>query len=193
VSQRVALVAIAVEQIRAASIDADLRDRMRDLSAQVNAIATAVHGLSHGLHPSELDALGLVPAVRTLSRELSATGLRVSLVADSDCRDLPPVAALGLFRVIQEALSNVLKHSGATDAVVTLRRSPDALKVRVEDRGRGFNPALVADGLGLHSMRERLTLMGGVVQIRSRPGEGTLVEARLPRERIPAATPTCAA
>ena len=75
--------------------------------------------------------------------------------------------------------------------LVTLRHSRGLLKVRVEDHGRGFNPGVGADGLGLHTMRERLTLIGGEVQIRSRPGKGTLVEARVPRPS--AAAPTCAA
>jgi PAS domain S-box-containing protein len=183
INQRIALLAIAIDQIGSASSDQGIRQSMRDLSMQATEISRVVHALSHQLHSSALEALGLVSAVRTLTSELAASGLRVNLIADDDYRDVPPDAALRVFRVIQEALSNVLRHSGATEAIVTLCHSSDALKVRVEDRGRGFDPARNADGLGLHTMRERLAPIGGRVQVRSRPGEGTTVEAFVPRAK----------
>jgi signal transduction histidine kinase len=193
VNQRIALLAIGIDHVRSTALDEGSRGRLRDLWLQTTAISKAVHSLSHELHSSTLDALGLVPAIRTLSRELSATGLRVKLIAEDDCCELSPAAALGLFRIIQEALSNVLKHSGAKDAVVTVRKSQDTARVCIEDDGRGFDPAIDAGGIGLHSMRERLTPMGGQVWIRSRPGEGTKVEARVPRTKPSTAAPICAA
>jgi signal transduction histidine kinase len=194
VNQRLALLAIAIDQIASSVRDAGVRQSMRELWTQTTEISRSIHNLSHSLHSSTLDALGLVPALRTLSRELSAAGLLVTLDAEDDCRDLTAEAALALFRIVQESLNNVVRHSGVTEACVTVRRLDDTMVVRIEDRGRGFDAATRADGLGLHSIRERLVLIGGAVQVQSRPGEGTVVEARLPRlSADPAVAPVCAA
>ena len=192
VNQRLALLAIGIEQVSLLlPSEHDVRERLRDLFQRTTAVSKDLHDLSHELHSSTLQALGLASAIRTLTRELSAKGLRVVLVADDHCSDLAPDVALGLFRIVQEALSNVLKHSGLRDAVVTLRRSADDMVVvRVEDRGCGFDPNGYGDGLGLVSMRERLTPLGGELEIRSRPRKGTVVEARVPLGRARPATPS---
>jgi signal transduction histidine kinase len=117
----------------------------------------------------------------------------VDLIADSDCSDLSPDAALALFRVIQEALSNVIKHSGVGEAVVKVRQSRDLVTVRIEDHGCGFDSAIDGGGLGLHSMRERLTQLGGELRVQSRPGGGTTVLGRVPRTKASTAAPNYAA
>jgi PAS domain S-box-containing protein len=184
VNQRVALLAIGIDLTSSTLLDQGSRDRMQDLRRQTIEISKVVHGLSHRLHSSTLDVLGLVPAVRALSRELSAAGLQMTLTTDDDdCCDLSPAAALGLFRITQEALSNVLKHSGVMEADVKVRHSQHMVIVRVEDHGCGFNSAIAVGGLGLRSMRERLTPIGGDVNVRSRPGEGTTIEGRVPRTK----------
>ncbi len=124
VNQRLALLAIGIEQASLLLPSEDgVRERLKDLFQRTTAVSTHVHNLSHELHSSTLEALGLASAIRTLGRELAAKGLRVVLAADDHCGDLSPDAALGLFRIVQEALSNVLKHSGL------LRRRRDAATV----------------------------------------------------------------
>jgi len=125
--------------------------------------------------------LGVVAAIRTLSRELSATGFSVNFVADEDCRDMSRDTRLALFRVVQEALTNALRHSGVHEASVTLSGSERAVLLRVEDHGSGFDSLAHDEGLGMLSMRERLVPLGGRLQIQSQPGEGTVVEALVPR------------
>jgi signal transduction histidine kinase len=150
-----------------------------------------VHDLSRKLHSSTLGVLGgdLVTAIRALSRTLSAKGLRVTVVAGDRSLDLPQSSALCLFRVAQEALTNVLRHSGTLEATVTLSDTARSVRLRVEDRGRGFEPFTQHGGLGLLSMQERVSLVGGELSIRARPGEGTVVDARVARgARHPAAS-----
>jgi signal transduction histidine kinase len=125
--------------------------------------------------------LGIVGALQVLSRELSEMGLRVAFSSNAAFSDVSPAVALGLFRVAQEALSNVLKHSGVGEATLHFSCSDRVTTIRVEDRGRGFDPRARRDGLGLVSMRERLMQLGGEVAIESKRGEGTAVEARVPR------------
>jgi len=182
VSQRLALLAIGIEQLIQHTPDRNtLRASLRELWQRTNEIAKGVHHLSHQLHPFTLEALGIVAALRRLSRELSERGLRVAFNGDAAYSEVSSAVALGLFRVAQEALNNVLKHSGAREATLHFSSSDRAVTIRVEDRGRGFDARAHGRGLGLVSMRERLMQLGGEVAIESRPGEGTVVEARVPR------------
>jgi signal transduction histidine kinase len=114
--------------------------------------------------------------------------LPVILRTDESTAQLPPLVALQLFRIVQEALTNVRKHAGARQATVTLAaHGPDHLKVSIADDGQGFIPGLPGNGnprsLGLTSMRERVETLGGVFRIESRPGSGTEVVATIPMPR----------
>lgn len=182
VNQRLALLAIEIDEMMLAMPEGDpLRGSLRNLQQRTTEISKEVQSLSHELHSSALEALGLVPAIRTLSRQLSAKGLQVAFSGDVPAGDMSPAAALQLFRITQEALTNVLKHSGVREADVRLSSGDGVIVLQIEDRGEGFDPLAHHEGLGLLSMRERLLPLGGGLEIRSRPGEGTVIEARVPR------------
>lgn len=145
--------------------------------------------LAHLLRPQMLDDLGLAPALRWLCRTLGewtgfAVELELNTIEEDDrlSRDLETLA----FRVVQEALTNSMKHSGTTSARVLLERRAGRLFVRISDRGDGFDPALAmapegrSRGFGLRGMRDRVELAGGRLQLRSRPGEGTVLEVEVP-------------
>ena len=195
-SQQVALLAIEIEQVAMKSGEppAALARSMRRLGERTAEISIEIHNLSHRLHSSKLEALGLVSALRGHCQELLAQGLRAHFVDANVPRALPDEVELCLFRIVQEALTNVVKHSGAREAHVTLNGTNDALLLRIVDFGRGFDEVVAAgqDGLGLVSMRERLRLIGGELTIRSRPSRGTTIDARvpLPRARRAAAADT---
>ena len=141
----------------------------------------SVHDLSHRLHPARLRLVGLVSAIRGLVRELSKPELSISFAHESVPDQLPDEIALCLFRVVQEALNNVVKHSAATHVSVDLRGEGPGLVLTIVDNGVGFNVDDVrTSGLGLVSMNERLQPIGGRVDIRSRPGAGTQVEVMVP-------------
>ena len=142
-----------------------------------------MHGLSHQLHPSKLEQLGLLAAVRGLCNELTrATACRSTFTHHDVPDTLPNDTALCLYRIVQEALGNVLKHSGARHARVELTRSEDAVSLRIADDGVGFDPKSVDanGGLGLVSMRERLRLVGGQITIDSQPSAGTRIDVGVP-------------
>jgi signal transduction histidine kinase len=94
-------------------------------------------------------------------------------------------AALCVFRIVQEALANVVKHSGAAEARVMLSGEDGEIVLRVEDGGCGFEPDMCCDGIGLVSMRERVQLVGGDITVRSTPNQGTVIEARVPVHGLP--------
>jgi signal transduction histidine kinase len=150
------------------------------LSEQVKQVSSAVHDLSHQLHPSKLEQLGLVAAVQGLCRELRQHGLEVKFTHSDVAGVIPEATALCLYRIVQEALRNVVKHGGTDQAVVELSGAPDGIRLRVSDDGVGFDPAHGNGGLGLVSMRERLHLVGGVIVIDSRPHGGTRIDVRVP-------------
>jgi signal transduction histidine kinase len=181
ISQRIALLAIGIEQLIQQTPDRrTLRARLRELRQCTDDIAKEIHYLSHQLHPFTLEALGMVGALRALSRELTERGLRVAFNSDAAYSEVSASVALGLFRVAQEALNNVMKHSGVGEATLLFSCSDRVVTIRVEDRGRGFDPGGYGGGLGLVSIRERLLQLGGELVIQSRPGAGTAVEARVP-------------
>ena len=142
-----------------------------------------VHALSYRLHPSVLDDLGLVEALRA---ECDRVARRGALRVEVDVRDvpkaLPGAASLCLFRVAQEALSNAARHAGASAVTVLLSPSGRGLRLAVSDNGSGFDPAGSRDraSLGLASMRERVRLVHGQLDIESTPGRGTTVVAWVP-------------
>jgi PAS domain S-box-containing protein len=159
-----------------------------DLHEEILDTADAVRRIARGLRPPSLDEVGFEAAIRTLARSIREThGLRVEVEAAPDMIEtrLRPDAELALYRIVQEALSNVVRHARATKARVTLQRSEDRMVVTVEDDGRGFEPRQSTDvggrGLGLVGMAERARFLGGRFGIESANGEGTRVIVEIPR------------
>ncbi len=184
VGQQMALLSIEIEQVAAQSVrsPATMAGSMRDLSERTAEISTEIHNISHRLHSAKLETLGLVAAVRGHCREILAQGVQVHFSEMGVPGQVSSDVELCLFRIVQEGLNNVVKHSGAPEAHVTLSGTGDALVVSVEDFGRGFDQDAAAGrvGLGFASMRERLRLVGGELTIRSRAGQGTSIDARVP-------------
>jgi len=182
INQGLALLAVEIDILARSPPEtaAAVTDRLRELSARARGLSSSVHDLSHQLHPSTLEQLGLVAAVRELCREVGhGHGLEVKFTHFPDPGPLPAAAALCLYRIAQEALRNVVKHSGAGHAAVELSASDGQVRLRVADDGAGFDPT-VAHGLGLVSMQERLNLVGGRLSIDSRPAAGTRIDAIVP-------------
>jgi PAS domain S-box-containing protein len=182
-TQRLAVLAIDVGRAELAVADGAQADAMRSIREGLVRLSEDVHFLAYQLHPSVLEELGLAEALRT---ECERRG-RVSQVDLSvEVEPLPAVvgrdAALCLFRVAQEALNNVARHAGARSATVALRPMDGGLLLAVRDDGAGFDPESVRGrrSLGLASMRERVRLVSGTLDIESAPGQGTSIIAWVP-------------
>jgi signal transduction histidine kinase len=139
-----------------------------------------------GLRPTMLDDFGLASAIRLQVEELRSEGCQVNYEEKLGDERLPVELETALFRVAQEALTNVRKHAQSTQVDVVLERLEGGIRLQVKDRGRGFRPTEVSNGggpgerVGLSSMRERVTLLGGELEVRSEPGKGTIVVADVP-------------
>jgi PAS domain S-box-containing protein len=142
------------------------------------------------LRPTALDDFGLAAAVRLQVEKIGSEGSQVDYEEALGDERLPPEVETALFRVAQEALTNVHKHAPSARVRITLRRLNDSVRLHVRDWGPGFNPEKITDGggpgerLGLSSMRERVALLGGHLEVHSRPGEGTEVVAEIPSVQI---------
>jgi PAS domain S-box-containing protein len=143
--------------------------------------------IARNLRPNELDELGLSAACRNLCKELqNRTGLAVKCQLTRFDRRLPPKVDLGLFRMVQEALNNVEKHAGAKLVRVRIAIQRQAIVLKVQDDGRGFDPATLKPaigaegGIGLSSLRERAAALGGTCEVVSNPRHGTAVSVRVP-------------
>ena len=146
-----------------------------------------IHRISEGLRPSELDALGLVPAVRSLCREFQEkTKLTLKFDLDISSKRLSDGVELTLYRIIQEALNNIEKHSGASQASLWLKESGSGLKLIIHDNGKGLDPLAEKGqgrrrtGMGLLNMRERTAFLGGTFSIHSPADKGTEIVVRIP-------------
>lgn len=194
---------IRVERLGARAPDALAAELATTAELAGQALAEA-RRLAHLLRPQMLDDLGLWPALRWLGRTLGEwTGFEVALelpildVESTVGRDAEPIGErldpeieTLAFRVVQEGLTNAMKHSGAGGAAVTVERqvppAGELLAIRVADRGRGLNPEAVlqggeaATGFGLRGMRDRVELAGGRFELRGSPGEGTILYVELP-------------
>lgn len=145
------------------------------------------------LRPSMLDDLGLIPALEWQARELSRrSGIHVKVIAEDVTDSLPDEMRTCIYRLVQEALQNVSRHSGAKNSVVTVRQDHGLISLDVKDDGQGFDPEKTR-GLGMLGMEERVRQLGGLFEVRSAPGKGTVLHATLPvmieteapRERVP--------
>jgi len=145
-------------------------------------IATAVHTLSHQLHPAKLRLLGLLQTLETLCRDLSAKdGIRIRWHTHGVPQDVGEELGLCVFRVAQEALRNAIRHSGATVIDVSLVATPSIMTLRVSDNGAGFDPLTSPiAGIGLQTMRERVDLVGGVLAVEALRPHGTTVRVDVP-------------
>jgi signal transduction histidine kinase len=143
--------------------------------------------LSHRLHSSTLDNLGLAHALGSLCAEFSDYhSIQVNFSEENTPRSVPREIALCLFRITQEALQNVKKHSGADSVDVRLEGTDQEIHLSVSDNGSGFDPesASTQGGIGIRSMEERVRLVGGQFAIHARPMEGTRIDASVPLQQV---------
>ncbi len=184
INQRIALLALNLHMLRqtlpASAIDTG--KGIDEAYEQVANLGSDVQALSHRLHSSKLEYLGLGPAVTGFCRELSARqDFRVQLRVDELPGTLSHEVSLCLFRVLQEAVHNAMKYSGTGECAVSLTGTPAGVELIVRDSGAGFDPGDVnGHGIGLTSMRERLRLVKGQLSIESRPQHGTTIRAAVP-------------
>ena len=165
-------------------------ERVKEIQRKAIKISEDIHQISYKLHPSKLDHLGLIPALRSFCSELAEhSGVMVNFKTMGPPELLSPDITLCLFRVAQEALQNSVKHSGALQIDITLETTENEVKLDVSDAGCGFDmkSGKMTEGLGFTSMAERLNLLGGFIDVRSRPLSGTRIEATVPLTFRPAA------
>ncbi len=175
-------------------MDERISPRQKELKKQVtDARSLAANSLAElrrilaGLRPAILDDLGLVPAMRWYARDcLEREGIHVVVKAPGVPLGLSSAVSTTLFRIVQEAVNNIVRHAGASSVTIVLQMNEDAVRLRVDDDGRGFNPqrasrdAVELQRLGLLGIRERAELLGGSIQIESAPERGTRVEVFIP-------------
>jgi signal transduction histidine kinase/ligand-binding sensor domain-containing protein len=163
--------------------DSPAKTGIGELQNELMQIGTGIRQLSHELHPAVLHEAGLPNALSSYCEEFSRTrGVPVSCEAEPQANELSPGAALALYRIAQEALGNVAKHSKAKHAHVRLERADGVVRLTISDDGGGFDPARVGDrgGVGLVNMRERVRQLDGTFALESEPGSGTIIRAEVP-------------
>jgi PAS domain S-box-containing protein len=188
-SQNLALLAVEMEMChqRLPAPPDRIHLELLDLATRTRGLSAEVHRISHGLHPAKLTQLGLTIALQSYCREVEAAhNLTLQFTARQVPRELPEDVALCLYRVAQEAIQNVVKHSGAHHAIVELSAREAVLALTVRDEGKGFESGTEArnGSLGLVSMAERVRLVGGEFAVESKPGLGTRINVRVPFQAL---------
>ncbi len=183
--QNLALLAIELELLGRdlKTDDRSIKGNVKVLSERVADLSNDLRQMSHQLHPARLSRLGFGSAVRGLCNEIeTAHSLKIEFVERDVPIALPALISLNLYRIVQESLQNVVKHSNSTQASVSISGNGEMLHLSISDDGRGFNPqsSVPKGSLGLISMRERIRLLNGEISIKSRPGGGTRIDASIP-------------
>lgn len=183
-AQRLATALVRLRILERSIVDDEARARIDELRADLQETAEGVRRIARGLRPPELEDAGLTAALRSYARSLhEGRGLVVHLDVEPVDRHLTHDGMLVLYRILQEALNNVARHSGSSEATLRLARSEGSIVAEVRDVGRGFSPAKFrasGGGLGLLGMHERASMVGGRVSIDATPGEGTTVTVSIP-------------
>ncbi len=185
IGQRMAFLQIGLEQFEQSlpMLTSSDRKHLHNLTGVASEMSTDLHSMSHQLHPAKLDLQGLVPTMASFCREFSCNyELQVIFLHHNMLGQIPQDVALCLFRIVQEALRNIVKHSNSLEAKVELSAQGDELNLCISDFGAGFDPESihVKGGLGLVGMRERLGLIGGQLAVESQPSDGTRIRVRVP-------------
>jgi len=185
INQQLALLAIDIEQLSQHPPDsaAEIGGELTQIRDRITAIAADVQSISHHLHSPQLEILGIVAAIRGFCREFAAhQKVTVDFTHDTIPKGVSHEVSLCLFRVLQEALHNAIKHSNVRHYEVRLGCSASELHLTVSDRGTGFmaETAMSSGGLGLISMRERVRLVNGTIVVDSKPQRGTSIRVRVP-------------
>jgi signal transduction histidine kinase len=181
INQRLAMLAVELEQLK--DNPSDVPGRVQELLKQTIEISNDVQALSHELHSSKLEYLGAIKGMKSWCKEFSERqGIQIEFRNTEARTSVAPEIGLCLFRVLQEALHNAVKHSGASQVDVQLREDSDDIHLVVSDSGRGFDSetAMQSPGLGLMSMRERVRLVNGTIAVESTLGGGTTIHVRAP-------------
>jgi signal transduction histidine kinase len=191
-SQRMAILQIGLEQFKQGmpDISCNALQQLNALAETAREVSSDIHSLSYQLHPSRLELLGLVASLKGFCREFSSQhNINVQFLHDNISGQIPKDVTLCLYRITQEALQNVVKHSQSMEAEVELSGHSEEIELCISDSGRCFDveSAKRAAGLGLVSMRERLRLVGGRLSIESAPSQGTRIRVRVPH--VPTTAP----
>lgn len=188
-SQRIALLSLGLENAADELPDSSVtvKRQLQKLFDSASELGADIHTVSHRLHSSTLESLGLVPGVSALCKEFTDRyGIEIDFSADNIPRRVQQDVALCLFRIIQEGLQNLKKHSGVAKAQVKLWTTGDKILMSLCDEGRGFDRKEISNngGIGIRSMEERVRLLGGRFEIHSEPRRGTRIEACIPHQLV---------
>jgi PAS domain S-box-containing protein len=180
INQRLAMLAIELEKLQ--SNPSEVEVRVRKLLNETNEISNDVEALSHELHSSKLQYLGVVVGIRSWCKEFGERQNMEIEFQNNIASTLPFETGICLFRILQEALHNIVKHSGVKRVDVRLTEHSNQIHLRVSDSGRGFDveSTMKGKGLGLTSMRERVRLVNGTIAIDSKPMGGTTIRVCVP-------------
>jgi PAS domain S-box-containing protein len=197
INQRLAMVAVTVKTAKQTipNLEIEAGSLLDEAGARVSDLESDIQALSHRLHSSKLEYLGLESAASSFCKELSERqNIKIDFQCDGLPEDLSSEVSLCLFRVLQEALHNAVKYSGVNEFEVAVQATSNEIHLRVHDSGAGFDARLASNGhgLGLTSMKERLKLVSGELSIESEVGRGTTVLARAPLVTAPSAAGTSA-
>jgi signal transduction histidine kinase len=179
VVQHLAHLSHDIEAIESDATGDETRARLSAVHSEIDDVTQTIRKLSHGLHPSSL-SFGIGPALDRLIEAFGEEGLSVKPSVHQGPTGLDKQAELALFRIAQESLRNVRRHAGVDSAELMLRRADGQVVLEVRDAGRGFHSGAARGGIGLHSIRERMALVGGTASVQSQPGRGTTVRAAIP-------------
>jgi signal transduction histidine kinase len=183
VGQVLSAMMLGLGNLRSSLKESNMKEALVQLSGveeMTSKNVNVVRNISLLLRPTMLDDLGLVPALKWLAREVSRTGvLQADVFAEDHAEDLPEEHRTCVYRVVQEAVRNASRHSGAHQVRIYVQRADDRLRVSVQDDGKGFDPTL-EKGLGILGMEERVVHLGGTLQVDSERGRGAIVSFELP-------------
>ncbi|WP_233580906.1 sensor histidine kinase [Acidipila sp. EB88] len=179
--QTMAAALVELSRIQNEMIDDDgTKAQLARVKLELEGSMRSIRDIALMLRPSMLDDLGLVPALRWQGREVARrSGLAVRVKADDNSESLPNAYRTCIYRIVQEALHNIVKHACAASAVVVFKWADDALVLTIEDNGKGFSPAS-EKGMGLLGIEERVGRLSGHVQVTSLMGKGTYIHVTLP-------------
>jgi PAS domain S-box-containing protein len=182
-TQRLAMLVVNLELAEDLVEEAAPREKLHKLSNEVCKIGADLHSFSRRLHSSALETLGLTPGIGSFCAEFAAQyDLEIDFVHEDIPESIPPDTALCLFRIVQEGLRNVNRHSRASKVDLRLKGSADAILLTLSDNGIGFelSHGLASRGLGIRSMRERARMLEGTFAVLSRPRQGTQITVTVP-------------